>query len=939
MWGVHMINKKIILLVLIVTLIITISPLNATNAAVTTDRQMYYESSVVENIAYGVVHENMVRFDKNGWQNINIIRVDMTNPYIKIDAITNSESLFVTDTTSSLAKSKGAVAAINASFFNPMLSPGNASTIGPVVESGKIISANYDFNRDNNSMATFSIDNLNNILIDYWKTDMSIKTSDGKFFPVNRYNKPYYGYKDFTVLDRNWGLYSIGTAGSDFIEMVVDKGVVVEIRKYMPAVQIPENGYVVVTKKAGISLINNNFRVGDRIVFDIKSNINLKSIDTAVTGGCILLENGIIPPKFSHDVPGVHPRTAIGSSKDGKEVIMVTVDGRQEGSRGMTLTELAGLMAELGAYNALNLDGGGSTTMVARKTGTTELNVVNKPSDTVQRRIPTAIGIKSTAPVSRLDKLIISSDDNKVFVNTSRDFTVTGIDMYYNPVDIGFYKVRWDITGVEGYFIDNTFYPTGSGKGKITATIGNIQTETEIMVLDNLVRLIPAATILLSEGETINLPNITGVDINGYKAIINAKDAIWTDSMNLVRESGDKVTSYNAGNGYMTVSVGNVKTHIETKVAARNATIINDFESVGKSVKNMVYTTAVKFSGSSSGMLFYHFRNNTENHAFSAEFPDDGIKIEKNVSRLGIRVFNNMRNTNRLSAELIDSNGRKHIIELSKSLDWTGWRYVEATIDHIALPAQLKAISVINTEGNVNSGILYLDDLTSISLVYLKNRVVLPSDVILSDNVYKQNDFDKPVGSMNFAVVGQSTLNNDSLQKLNPFGFVKTVNQNYEAAFIGNGTLNEILSKEIFTHNSQQAYMVWYYDNNMFIKLDTSNKTLTNTSQQWSRLIETLENSVSDNVFIFMSEPLSSFIDKQEAKLLQKIFEDYRMKKYKNMWIFNDGTDHTVDIRNGVRYVRVSRINDSNSSGAEYILVTVNNDEISYSLRKISGLK
>jgi hypothetical protein len=71
-----------------------------------------------------------------------------------------------------------------------------------------------------------------------------------------------------------------------------------------------------------------------------------------------------------------HPRTAAGVSRDGTKVILIVVDGRQGFSHGATLYELAGLFVELGAWSALNLDGGGSSTMFVA----TEGGVVNSPS-------------------------------------------------------------------------------------------------------------------------------------------------------------------------------------------------------------------------------------------------------------------------------------------------------------------------------------------------------------------------------------------------------------------------------------------------------------------------------------------------------------------------------------------------------------------------------
>ena len=75
-----------------------------------------------------------------------------------------------------------------------------------------------------------------------------------------------------------------------------------------------------------------------------------------------------------------HPRTAVGFSRDSTTLFILTVDGRSENSGGMTLGELANMMRKLGAWQAMNFDGGGSTTMVI------EGAVVNKPSDTTGER-------------------------------------------------------------------------------------------------------------------------------------------------------------------------------------------------------------------------------------------------------------------------------------------------------------------------------------------------------------------------------------------------------------------------------------------------------------------------------------------------------------------------------------------------------------------------
>lgn len=81
-----------------------------------------------------------------------------------------------------------------------------------------------------------------------------------------------------------------------------------------------------------------------------------------------------------------HPRSAIGFSRDSSTLILATVDGRQASSVGMTIVELAELMREFGAWDALNFDGGGSTAMVIKG------RVANSPSDpTGERAVANAL--------------------------------------------------------------------------------------------------------------------------------------------------------------------------------------------------------------------------------------------------------------------------------------------------------------------------------------------------------------------------------------------------------------------------------------------------------------------------------------------------------------------------------------------------------------------
>ena len=98
----------------------------------------------------------------------------------------------------------------------------------------------------------------------------------------------------------------------------------------------------------------------NRLSFDPPANLF-----NAISGETLLISGGKISAGLNDS--DIHPRTAVGYSQNGKILFIVVVDGRQPFySEGMKLTELAQLMLDLGAHYAMNLDGGGSSTLVVR---------------------------------------------------------------------------------------------------------------------------------------------------------------------------------------------------------------------------------------------------------------------------------------------------------------------------------------------------------------------------------------------------------------------------------------------------------------------------------------------------------------------------------------------------------------------------------------------
>ena len=116
-------------------------------------------------------------------------------------------------------------------------------------------------------------------------------------------------------------------------------------------------------------------------------------IQEAMGGGDVTARNGKVDAPSGGQPGQRHPRTNVGVTADGR-VLMVVVDGRQPGySVGVTLAEIGKLMVSLGATDAFNLDGGGSSVMAALNPRTGKFGIVNRPSDGRERKLTQALAV------------------------------------------------------------------------------------------------------------------------------------------------------------------------------------------------------------------------------------------------------------------------------------------------------------------------------------------------------------------------------------------------------------------------------------------------------------------------------------------------------------------------------------------------------------------
>lgn len=136
-----------------------------------------------------------------------------------------------------------------------------------------------------------------------------------------------------------------------------------------------------------------SLKIGDKvIVSETLGSIEADRAETVVSGGPLLVENGSARVRSSEEkmaadiAKGRAPRTALGIKKDGSLLLLI-VDGRNNNSAGLTLSELATYMLRLGAKDAVNFDGGGSSVMAVNG------RIVNKPSDGKERAVSIGLGL------------------------------------------------------------------------------------------------------------------------------------------------------------------------------------------------------------------------------------------------------------------------------------------------------------------------------------------------------------------------------------------------------------------------------------------------------------------------------------------------------------------------------------------------------------------
>lgn len=177
---------------------------------------------------------------------------------------------------------------------------------------------------------------------------------------------------------------------TDTEEVAVRAGRVTSVSATPGAGAIPAGTTVLVGREAGADALR-GLAVGDKV----RIGYHLDSTTTVpyafAVGGFPILRDGA--PLAGLDDRTSAVRTAAGCSADGRHLYLVGLSGDAESGAGLTIAELAALMRAVGAADAVNLDGGGSTTVAVREPGDGTVSVENHPSGGAERLVANGVGV------------------------------------------------------------------------------------------------------------------------------------------------------------------------------------------------------------------------------------------------------------------------------------------------------------------------------------------------------------------------------------------------------------------------------------------------------------------------------------------------------------------------------------------------------------------
>ncbi|ROT31583.1 phosphodiester glycosidase family protein [Micromonospora sp. HM5-17] len=676
-------------------------------------------------VAPGVELTSYDRFDANGWIRADALTADLTGgvtvDYVNSGAVARAEPL------RAAVDRAGAVAAVNGDFFD-INNSGAAQGIG--IQSGVLVQSPV---AGHHEAVGVTADGIGRVLQVYFDGTATLPTGPVTLTQFNNMVAPD-GIGIFTPL---WGSYprSRAVAGASRVtEVALVGGRVSTVSDTAGSGPIPAGTTILLGRDAGADALA-ALRPGDPV--DIRyapRTSDGSTLRAAIGGNRVLVRDGV--PQDIGDV-NPEPRTAVGFSADGRKMFLVTVDGRQADSRGVTLTELGRMMAELGAHNALNLDGGGSSTLLAREPGQPVVQVENSPSDGSERPVPNGLALFAPQGSGRLrafwvetvlDRMtapglgpIPGGRPERVFPGLTRRLSAAGYDETYGPAPG---TPTWRSSPASGGTVDRdgVFRARRPGKVTVTAARGRARGELELTVLGPLARIDTTAERLgLAGVDATGTFGVVGYDADGNTAPIEPADLRLEYDHELFEITPTSTghlsvrSKVGSGAGMVTVRVGDSSTVVPVTVGLTDVPVamFDDAANWRFSAARATGSVAPAPGHTGTGLrLAYDFGQSTGTRAAYAD-PPAWIEVPGQPQAFGMWIYAN-GNGEWPSLHLHDALDQQHVLR-GPYLDWTGWRYVEMPVPAgVVYPVRVRRFYVAETDAAAQyTGEIVIDDIVA----------------------------------------------------------------------------------------------------------------------------------------------------------------------------------------------------------------------------------
>ncbi|MDX3850011.1 phosphodiester glycosidase family protein [Streptomyces sp. AK02-01A] len=528
-------------------------------------------------IAPGIRLTSYDRLEADKWLRVDALSVDLDGSGAEAGYLSSGK---VADrrTVSELAAGHNAgpgrrtVAAINADFFD--INETGAPQ-GPGIANGEITQSPA---AGANQAIGLGPGNAGRVLRLYFDGTVTLPSGPRALDAYNAANVPAGGIGVYTP---GWGQADRGLTvdrATPVAEAAVRDGRVVSVTDRPGTGPVPEGTTTLVGREAGAVAIA-ALRPGDPVTVEYRPRTDSGPVPrTAVGGRELLVVDGVAQDHEGEGNNTAAPRTAVGFSRDGGTMQVITVDGRQADSGGVTLTELGLMMKRAGAYSALNLDGGGSSTLVARVPGSDRLRVENSPSDGAERAVPNGLALTAPDGSGRLKGFWVEprtpaggaptadpvrgGHPERVFPGLTRRLAAAGYDETYGPAAGA---PRWrseepSVGRVDGHGV---FTARAGGTTTVRAERGHAEGGTELTVLDRLARIQPTTwRIGLADAAATGTFGIVGLDSHGTSAPIEPQDVRLDYDRSLFEVTDDGVGSFTvksltgSGAGRITAKAG-----------------------------------------------------------------------------------------------------------------------------------------------------------------------------------------------------------------------------------------------------------------------------------------------------------------------------------------------------------------------------------------------